>query len=371
MSEEINHSVPPPPVAPPSQSPSPQMYPPPPWWVNPPKASGAKKFFRVLFIALFVLSVVINIEVALIAASRAGVKMDSVVLEQGDEKSIVAVYEVNGLIDSKAAAEADTFYQVVRDNADIKAVVLRVDSGGGGVGASDEIYNRIKGIRDTLKKPVIVSMGSVAASGGYYISAPADEIYAEPTTVTGSIGVIAAWPVLKGTLEKIGVQMITLRSSDAREWKAKENYWEIPDEKTVRSVEDMLDKMQQRFTQVVRDGRGDKIKLGPVEVVEATASTGAAATSAPAKPPGRAPLNGQVFVTSEAIANGLVDKVGYLGDAIAAAAAKAGISKPMVKEYHKHAGFLGALTGAQTQQPIDAKLLDELTSPRIMMLWKP
>ncbi len=365
MSEETNRSVPPPPMLPP------QLYPPPPWWVNPPKTSGVKKFFRLLFILLFILSVWMNIVLGSIAFGGARDKMEAAVIEEGNGKDIVAVYEVAGMIDSKAAANLESFYQVVRDTAAIKAVVIRIDSGGGGVGASDEMYSRIKSIRDDLKKPLIVSMGSVAASGGYYIAAPADEIFAEPATVTGSIGVIAVWPVLKGTLEKIGVQMVTIRSSDAREWKARENYWEVPDEKILRSVGDMLDKMQQRFEQVVRDGRGDKIKLGPVEAVEATASTGAAATSAPAKPPGRSPLNGQVFVTSEAIANGLVDKLGYLNDAIAAAASKAGVSKPKVLEYHKKSGLLSAMSNAESRQQLDVKLLDEITSPRVMMLWKP
>ncbi len=346
---------------------------PPPWWVQPPPKSGFRKFLRILFISLFVLSIIVNIELTMILFRGPVEKLDSTVVEDGDKTNIVALYQVNGMIDQKAAVGLAKFYQVVRDNPAIKAVVIRVDSGGGGVGASDEMHYMIKNMREKLKKPVVVSMGSVAASGGYYISAPADEIFAEPSTITGSIGVIAAWPVLKDTMDKIGVQMITVRSSEAREWKARENYWEVPDERTMKNLQDMLDKMQERFEQVVRDGRGDKIKLGPVEVAKAPATAPSTAPAeAAAKPPGRAPFNGQVFLAAEALNNGLVDKVGYLSDAIAAATAKAGLTKPCVLDYHRRTGLLAAIFGGDTEEtPVGAKLLDELTSPRVMMLWKP
>ena len=103
----------------------------------------------------------------------------------------------------------DSTSEILRDaryDDDIKAIVLRVDSPGGSVFASEQIYREVKALR-AAGKPVIVSMGSVAASGGYYISAGADEIWASPTTITGSIGVVAAIPTFQRTLQKVGAHV--------------------------------------------------------------------------------------------------------------------------------------------------------------------
>ena len=99
----------------------------------------------------------------------------------------------------------------------------------------------------------------VAASGGYYMSAPADEIYAEPTTITGSIGVIGGWVVLKGTLDKIGAEPIVVKSTHAQGWKDEMSMYAAPHAYQMKHIQEVLDKMQERFEEVVRTGRGNRL----------------------------------------------------------------------------------------------------------------
>jgi len=341
------------PPAPSASEPAPPPWaasPPPPWWLTPPKKSFARRLFGKLFVLLFVLSVLMNVYLSFLIYISARGDMSARVLSHGDEKQIVAVYSVTGMIDAEAASDFGRFYRHVRDNDEIKAVVLRVSSGGGGVSASDRIYSMVKSIREKLHRPVVVSMGSMAASGGYYISAAANEIYAEPTTVTGSIGVIAMWPVITDMLNQHwGVEIVTIRSPQAEEWKAKANPFEKPDERTRGEVREMLRKIHLKFEQVVLSEREN------IQVAEAD----------------HAPLNGKVYLADDAITVGLVDKIGYLDDAANAAAKLVNLSKPRVVQYSRRMGLFEQLTASAPGPIIDAKTFDKLSSPRFMLLWKP
>ena len=120
----------------------------------------------------------------------------------------VALIRVEGpILDSKDAI--DEIKNHVKD-ASIKAIVLRIDSPGGAVAPSQEIYEEVR--KAVIKKKIVVSMGSVAASGGYYIAAPATKIFANPGTLTGSIGVIMEIPNLQGLMNKIGVKTEVITS---------------------------------------------------------------------------------------------------------------------------------------------------------------
>ncbi|HEC77588.1 MAG TPA: S49 family peptidase, partial [candidate division WOR-3 bacterium] len=101
------------------------------------------------------------------------------------------------------------------DDPSIKAIVIRVDSPGGGVAASQEIYEQVKKTRE--KKKVVVSMGGVAASGGYYVSLPADVIVANPGTITGSIGVIMEFPIFEELLKKLGIDFEVIKSREHKD----------------------------------------------------------------------------------------------------------------------------------------------------------
>lgn len=215
-----------------------------------------------------------------------------------------------GLFGATDGIASDDFLDLldkVAEEGDLKAIVLRVDSPGGSAIASDRIWNRLERFRaDGI--PVIASMGGVAASGGYYIAMGADKIYAEPTTITGSIGVIGGRPVLGGTYEKIGVDKDTLSIGRHAELFDEASHW---DDEQVAVVERMIDMIYEDFTRKAAAGRNvgqDRIKeLG----------------------------GGRVWSGIAAVNNGLVDELGGFEDALAEARRLAGDESIKVIEFPK------------------------------------
>ncbi|MBS3733573.1 MAG: signal peptide peptidase SppA [Phycisphaerae bacterium] len=310
---------------------------------------------------LLVGSVMLNVYLVLLTALQMESGLASQVLRAGDEEQVVAVFTVSGVIDDEQAGLFRTFARRVRNDQNVRAVVVRVNSPGGGVSASNQIHQEISRIRNA-GKAVVVSMGGLAASGGYYISAGADEIVAEPTTITGSIGVIAQWPVLSGTLEKLGAKMIVLKSSHAEQWKDEMSPWREPSDEQRRHLRDLLDAMQDRFEQVVVEGRGHKLApyRGPVPEQPANRP-----------PPEYAAFNGKVYVAEQARTLGLIDTLGYRDKAIDRAAVLAGLDEPHVKQYYRRQ-TLRERMGFETSPGIhiDGKTFDEIQTPRILFMWK-
>ena len=201
----------------------------------------------------------------------------------------VGVVEVHGVI----ASSRKTVDRIIalRDNPSIKAIVLRVDSPGGGVGPSQEIYEEIK--KTVAVKPVVVSMGSVAASGGYYISAPANRIIANPGTITGSIGVIMEFTNLQDLFQKIGLKSEVVKSGKHKDIGSPMRPMTDEDRSILQGL---LDDVHQQFIQSVADGRHlsfDKVK---------------------------SLADGRIFSGRQAKALGLVDRLGDFQDAIKVAA---------------------------------------------------
>lgn len=206
----------------------------------------------------------------------------------------VGVLEVKGVIGNvqPTIEELAKF----RKDGSVKAVVVRIESPGGGVSPSQELYQEIR--RTVREKPVVVSMGSVAASGGYYIACAAQKIYANPGTITGSIGVILQFTNFEELLKKIGFRMEVVKSgpykdvgNPGREMTAEEKAY----------LQDMVDNVHQQF---VRDvARGRRMKVEKVREV----------------------ADGRIFTGEQAMELGLVDELGNLKDAINAAAKMAAI----------------------------------------------
>ena len=232
-----------------SSSPPP---PPPYYWPYP---SQRRPFWKRMVRGLAILTLLILVIggissiIQLKLGGMAGGGMETEVVNSGADDQVIAVYEVVGVINDRQADNLQTFCRQVCDDSSVKAVVLRVNSPGGGVSSCDRMHNMLLDLRDCGKK-LVVSMGSVAASGGYYISAPAEAIYAEPTTITGSIGVLSTWVGIKGTLEKIGAKAVIVRSSKTLAWKAAPNQFEDPAEYQIESLQKMLDSMQERFEMI-------------------------------------------------------------------------------------------------------------------------
>jgi len=187
----------------------------------------------------------------------------------------------------------------------VKAVILRVDSPGGEVAPCQEILEEIEQAKQS--KPVVVSMGSTAASGGYYISCEADKIVALSSTLTGSIGVIAQIPNLKGLFDKLGIEMQTFTGGEHKDMYA--GYRNLtPEEQEI--MQNLVDEYYEQFIAVVAEGRGmDKEEV-------------------------RSLATGQLYTGVEAEELGLVDELGGLDKAVEVATELSGAVSPKV-EYYK------------------------------------
>lgn len=195
----------------------------------------------------------------------AGPKLDEFVLEDNDAHNKIAVITVDGIITSHTADQAgNSMVDVIKAQLDraaddnrVKAVILKVDSPGGEVMASDEINRAITKFQMDSKKPVVCSMGSLAASGGYYISAPCRWIVANELTITGSIGVIMHGWNYRGLMDKIGLAPMTYKSGEYKDMLSGERETnEIPAGEHAM-VQGLIDETFQKFKNVVRDGRND------------------------------------------------------------------------------------------------------------------
>ncbi len=206
----------------------------------------------------------------------------------------VAIVNVTGvIIDSSGVVEE--LKKHAKDNS-IKAIVIRVDSPGGAVAPSQEIYNEVLKVKE--KKKVVVSMGSVAASGGYYIAAAADKIVANAGTLTGSIGVIMEIPNFEGLMKKIGIETQVIKSGKHKDIASVFKSLKPEEREILQSV---LDDVHDQFIRAVSDGRG-------MDFEDA-----------------RKISDGRIFTGRMAKEIGLVDEIGSLEDAIALAGQLAGI----------------------------------------------
>lgn len=226
----------------------------------------------------------------------------------------LGVVEIKGVIsDSRPACEAlDEF----RRDDSVRALVLRVDSPGGAVGPSQEIYQEVK--RTAAVKPVVCSMGTVAASGGYYVSAPCTKIVANPGTITGSIGVISTFPNLEGLFDKLGLKVQTVKTGALKGAGA-------PERPLSEEERAMLMRMTQDiFDQFLGDVKAAR-KLKP-EAVKAVSDSA-------------------IFSGRQALQLGLVDQLGNFHDAVDLAAKLGGIpGRPkLVKPQEKSERWLRQL----------------------------
>lgn len=229
-------------------------------------------------------------------------------------KSRVAVVEIRGgIFDPKEAIEE---LNRVYENDGLKALILRIDSPGGGVSASQEIYDAVLRVKE--KKKVIVSMGTVAASGGYYIAVAADTIVALPGTITGSIGVLMDYTNVEGLLDLIRVKAEVLKSGKMKD--VGSPLREItPEERAY--LQDLLDGMHRQFIEAVARGRG----LTMAETEELA--------------------DGRVFTGEDAVDLGLVDELGGQQKAVEIAQDLLGLDEEpeLVYPKKKKSGFFELL----------------------------
>ena len=348
---------------------------PPPYYQGPPPAKRSTT--RRLIVVLAVVAAIVSVPLlafamllGTLATLTAGAAEENKAQEQyrehpgtskdGGDK--VAIITLRGAILDGEGFVKDQIDKVRKDE-NVKAVVLRIDSPGGTVTGSDYLYHHLKQLREDRDIPLVVSMGSIAASGGYYIAmAVGDEeksIYAEPTTWTGSIGVIIPHYDLSGLLEKYNIEEDSIRShprKQALSWTRSRTEEEKKDHRQL--AQQLVNESFGRFKQIVLAGRP---KL-----------------AAQANGKGGEPLDdiatGEVFSATQAKENGLIDEIGFIEDAIDRAIELAHLtrSNTRVVRYKRPPTLLGSLTGmdVKSQSPrLDAAALLDLTTPRAYYLF--
>ncbi len=293
-------------------------------------SSNSSKWFWGILISVFIISIVFA-GVCFLVLSKAIVSVDKdEYFSHGHDK--IAVVEINDVIitPEKTVEEIKRY----RDDKSIKAIILRINSPGGGVAASQEIYEAVKRTRES-GKIVVVSMGSITASGGYYISCGANLIVANPGTLTGSIGVIAQFISIKDLADKLGIKENTIKSGELKD--AGSPFKEM-NEKDKAYFQDVVDNSFGQFLDVVSKER--KINRDTLKQY----------------------ANGRVFTGLQAKDIGLVDSLGTFEDAIRITARLAGIEgEPRIVREKKKFSFFEKFLG-QTMEDVTVmrqKLFEE------------
>ena len=244
----------------------------------------------------------------------------------------VAVVPIEGeIVESRTAVESLHKYA---DDSSVKAIVMRINSPGGAVAPSQEIYEAIRKIRETSGKPVIASLDSVAASGGFYIASACDEIVANPGSITGSIGVIMQWMDLKDLLAWAKVKPETITSGTMKA--AGSPYRELSEtERTY--LQHVSDQLHGQFIRAVAAGRKGKISEAQVSAI----------------------ADGRIFTGEEALALRLIDKLGNLDDAVSLAAklAKVEGEPGLIYPRKRDGGLLELLTSSSDAQSAVQRVL--------------
>ncbi|MGJ7912837.1 signal peptide peptidase SppA [Neobacillus sp. LXY-1] len=319
---------------------------------------------------LFVASVLINV---LSASAYKGVEtnfsrfMDDdsfteEVVKEGNDFKKIALLDVDGVIqdtgDSAGSLLQATGYNHqdflkklnhIKEDDTIKGIIIRVNSPGGGVVESAEIHAKLAKIQKDTKKPVYISMGSMAASGGYYISTAAKKIYASPETLTGSLGVIMEGINYKGLADKYGVNFVTIKSGKYKDIMSPTR--EMTDEER-QILQRMIDNSYEGFVKVISDGR--HMSTADVKKI----------------------ADGRIYDGRQALELKLIDGFGYLDDVINEMKKNEKLKGAKVIRYTDNLG-LGSLFKNQAKQWLGdqaetaglMKILSKPNSPRLMYLY--
>ncbi len=251
----------------------------------------------------------------------------------------IGVLEVTGFL-SDSSFFVDGLREMTEDD-EIKAIVIRVDTPGGVVAPAQEIHDQVK--KSAAVKPVICAFSSVAASGGYYLSAPATQIVANPGTITGSIGVIAQFPQYKVLMDKLGLRAVTIKSGEFKDTGNPGREMSVEDR---RIIQGLIDDMFDQFVEVIVDGRG----LSREEVLKLA--------------------DGRVYTGRQALELGLVDVIGGYWDAVELAGELANLGdKPAIQIWEEpEEGILDLLLGKKGRAAAELLVAPATAAPfRYMM----
>jgi protease-4 len=294
----------------------------------------------------------------------------------------IAVIRVEGVLFEGLTGYARRQIDAAAGDDEVKAIVVRIVSPGGTITASDDLHKRLNDLRSGHNprhpgkaKPIVVSMGSIAASGGYYIamikSDPPTVVFAEPTTITGSIGVYASFPNVKEFADKHGFKMNVIKAGDL---KYSGSMFKDMDVAERQVWQDMIDHSYLRFLDVIGEARAGLDRKKLQEDVDMTHTVpvrvGKERTKHVAYKRYRA--DGAVFTASQAQGLGLIDRFGYLDDAVAEAAKQAGLGDDyQAFTYDRPSSLLGSLLDIRapsTGPALDTEGMAATLAPRLWYL---
>ena len=234
----------------------------------------------------------------------------------------------------------------------VKAVVLRLNTPGGSVSASDQMYHALKEFKQKSHKPVIACMLGVTASGGYYLACGSDGIVAQPSSVTGSIGTIMQTISLKGTMDKLGIKAVAIKSGTLKDIGSPLKDLNTEEELVLKEI---ITQFYEQFLEVVLEGRKGLKEQKLRELAD-----------------------GRVYTAKQAMENGLIDRIGYPDDAIKWAKKMAHVEKAKVVIYHRPIDYKPNVYG-RASNPIEVGALVNVElpgwlkaeGPQFLYLWQP
>lgn len=315
---------------------------------------GFRVFWWFMFLSSMFGNVILFVGLIAMGAMVMGVDQgpfhESVI--QGETaKDKIVVIGIEGTIDDAQSRKLHDQLAMAQQDEAIRGVIVKINSPGGTISASDQIFAEIRKYRNShTSKPVVAFMQGMAASGGYYAAAACEEIVAEPTVITGSIGVIFSNLVVQDLLEnKLGIQPVVIKSGLKKDWPSS---YRAPSDEELSYIDQRLIKpAYERFLEIVAQGREGR--LTPDEI--------------------RPLADGGIYSAQAALDNKLVDHIGYLQDAVDLVRTKVGLG-PYVKvvkyeEVFSLSNLLSVKSGVP-QVKLDRSLIHELTTPELLYMWK-
>ena len=289
-----------------------------------------------------------------------GTFVDDKILVIGINGEITSRWQSSGFFAPSRSLVADVVAQLdlARRDEDVKAVLLRINSPGGSVTASDQIHREIVAFKEATGIPVVAALTDTAASGGYYVAMAADEVVAHPTTVTGSIGVIMQFTNVEGLFELAGLQQEVIKTGAHKDMGSA--YRRLTDDE--RAIfQGILDEMESQFIDVIDAGRPE-LSRAQIEAV----------------------ADGRVFTAQQALELGLVDRIGYLDDALDRCRERAGLRDANITTYRlgwwpaaNVYGANGPVPAPEASDSLDGALRTAVQAlapepgARFLYLWEP
>lgn len=329
--------------------------------------AGVATFCFLSFFLFF--ATLVGLAGALNDASESDIVAEETIFGDETAPGKIVVLPIEGVIETDEYGFLREAIDCIADDERVRGVVLRINSPGGTIAGSDYYYALLKDLKAELDVPIIASMGDVAASGGYYIATAADRIFAERSTLTGSIGVIVSMYDASELCEKVGVASTPIVSGPM---KGMGDFMKKPTPEETAVWQALVDESYEQFLDVVRAGRpwyrGESAKIGENGEDDQNDETLENATAEERDAELRRVADGRIYTAKQAQDLRLIDEIGFLDDAIDAAIDAAGLTPETAEvvryeELESWTSALGLSALTQRSEPLE-KALDSVATPR-------